>query len=231
MPVEEQVIVDLRRCERLHRQSPSTRSAPLKSSFSPEVRSKHAGHPDGDLATQGDLVVETARTQGVLDAFPKPSRRQKREQMASLKDLRTRIDRQIDAEDHARHANGGGVQAAPRARAGGGGAPYALRMERMLRSLGSSMVEPEGAPTLMVGTGKIRNPSSCGCHRRAGLCGAFNSSIRAARATFGPEAEGKNVKVSASGAKGATSAPRIRTIIIDHSRAGRHRSLALRSRS
>ena len=125
--------------------------------------------------------------------------------MASLKDLRTRIKTvkstqkitramQMVAASKLRRAQDSVVAARP----------YAERMERMLGSLGSSMVEQEGAPTLMVGTGKQETHLLVVATGERGLCGAFNSSIaRAARGDIRAlQAEGKNVKVLCVGRKG-----------------------------
>jgi F-type H+-transporting ATPase subunit gamma len=125
--------------------------------------------------------------------------------MATLKDLRTRINSvkstqkitramQMVAASKLRRAQDAVVAARP----------YAERMERMLGSLGSSMVEQEGAPTLLVGTGKQETHLVVVATGERGLCGAFNSSIaRAARTDIRAlQAEGKNVKILCVGRKG-----------------------------
>lgn len=125
--------------------------------------------------------------------------------MATLKDLRTRINSvkstqkitramQMVAASKLRRAQDSVVAARP----------YAARMERMLGSLGSSMVEQEGAPTLLVGTGKQETHLVVVATGERGLCGAFNSSIaRAARTDIRVlQAEGKKVKVLCVGRKG-----------------------------
>jgi F-type H+-transporting ATPase subunit gamma len=125
--------------------------------------------------------------------------------MASLKDLRTRIGTvkstqkitramQMVAASKLRRAQDSVVAARP----------YAERMERMLGSLGSSMVEQEGAPPLLVGTGKQETHLLVVATGERGLCGAFNSSIaRAARADIRTlQADGKKVKVLCVGRKG-----------------------------
>ena len=125
--------------------------------------------------------------------------------MATLKDLRTRINSvkstqkitramQMVAASKLRRAQDSVVAARP----------YAERMERMLGSLGSSMVEQEGAPTLLVGTGKQETHLVVVATGERGLCGAFNSSIaRAARTDIRAlQAEGKNVKILCVGRKG-----------------------------
>jgi F-type H+-transporting ATPase subunit gamma len=125
--------------------------------------------------------------------------------MATLKDLRTRINSvkstqkitramQMVAASKLRRAQDSVVAARP----------YAERMERMLGSLGSSMVEQEGAPILLVGTGKQETHLVVVATGERGLCGAFNSSIaRAARTDIRAlQAEGKNVKILCVGRKG-----------------------------
>lgn len=125
--------------------------------------------------------------------------------MATLKDLRTRINSvkstqkitramQMVAASKLRRAQDSVVAARP----------YAERMERMLGSLGSSMVEQEGAPILLVGTGKQETHLVVVATGERGLCGAFNSSIaRGARTDIRAlQAEGKNVKILCVGRKG-----------------------------
>ncbi|MEQ8246446.1 MAG: F0F1 ATP synthase subunit gamma [Alphaproteobacteria bacterium] len=125
--------------------------------------------------------------------------------MASLKDLRTRINSvkstqkitramQMVAASKLRRAQDS-VEAAR---------PYAERMERMLASLGSSMVDQEGAPRLLVGTGKQETHLLVVATGERGLCGAFNSSIaRAARTDIRRlQGEGKRVKILCVGRKG-----------------------------
>ncbi len=110
-------------------------------------------------------------------------------------------------KDHQGHADGGGVEAAPRAGGGRGGAPYAERMSAVLadrwrRSAGSRArrrCSPAPAATdvhlLVV------------CTAERGLCGAFNTKIvRLARERANALLrEGKEVKILCVGRKGATS--------------------------
>ncbi|NQV81094.1 MAG: F0F1 ATP synthase subunit gamma [Alphaproteobacteria bacterium] len=125
--------------------------------------------------------------------------------MASLKDLRNRIDTvkstrkitramQMVAASKLRRAQDS-VEAAR---------PYAQRMERMLGSLGTSMLERDGAPLLLVGTGKQETHLVVVATGERGLCGAFNSSIaRAARSDIRALlADGKKVKILCVGRKG-----------------------------
>ena len=55
--------------------------------------------------------------------------------------------------------------------------PYAFRMERMLSSLASSVSSVEGAPKLLVGSGKSERYLLIAFTADRGLCGGFNSSI------------------------------------------------------
>ncbi len=82
--------------------------------------------------------------------------------------------------------------------------PYSARMERMLGSLGSSLVAQDGAPPLLVGTGNDDTHLIVVATGERGLCGAFNSSIaRAARVRIQElQAAGKTVKILCIGRKG-----------------------------
>ncbi len=84
--------------------------------------------------------------------------------------------------------------------------PYAQRMERMLASLGASVVNSPGAPKMLVGTGKDQVHLLVVVTGDRGLAGAFNTNVgRFARARIRElEAAGKTVKVLAVGRKGAT---------------------------
>ncbi len=125
--------------------------------------------------------------------------------MASLKDLRTRIGTVKSTQKITRAMQMVAASKLRRAQdAVEAARPYAQRMERMLGSLGSSMAEQEGAPPLLVGTGKDETHLLVVATGERGLCGAFNSSIaRAARADIRKlQAEGKKVKVLCVGRKG-----------------------------
>jgi len=125
--------------------------------------------------------------------------------MASLKDLRTRIGTVKSTQKITRAMQMVAASKLRRAQEAVEAArPYAQRMERMLASLGSSMVEQEGAPRLLVGTGKDEPHLLVVATGERGLCGAFNSSIaRAARADVKKlQAEGKKVKILCVGRKG-----------------------------
>jgi len=82
--------------------------------------------------------------------------------------------------------------------------PYAIRMNRMLNTLASSIAESPNAPALLAGTGKDQVHLLIVVTADRGLAGAFNSSIgRAARTRARTlEAQGKTVKILAVGRKG-----------------------------
>jgi F-type H+-transporting ATPase subunit gamma len=83
--------------------------------------------------------------------------------------------------------------------------PYADRMERMLASLGASVVGSPDAPKLLVGTGADKVHLLVVVTAERGLCGGFNTNVgRFARAQVRAlEAEGKTVKIITVGRKGA----------------------------
>jgi F-type H+-transporting ATPase subunit gamma len=125
--------------------------------------------------------------------------------MASLKDLRNRIDSvkatqkitkamQMVAAAKLRRAQ----EAAESAR------PYASRMSQVMESLASRVSLDAGASPLMVGTGRDQVHLLLVATAERGLCGAFNSSIvrladRHARDLI---AAGKEVKILCVGRKG-----------------------------
>ncbi|MBM3591477.1 MAG: F0F1 ATP synthase subunit gamma [Alphaproteobacteria bacterium] len=83
--------------------------------------------------------------------------------------------------------------------------PYAERMERMLASLGASVVGAPDAPEMLVGTGADKVHLLVVVTAERGLCGGFNTNVgRFARAQVRAlEAEGKTVKIITVGRKGA----------------------------
>jgi F-type H+-transporting ATPase subunit gamma len=78
-------------------------------------------------------------------------------------------------------------------------------MERMLASLGASVVGAPDAPKLLVGTGADKVHLLVVVTAERGLCGGFNTNVgRFARAQVRAlEAEGKTVKIITVGRKGA----------------------------
>jgi len=126
--------------------------------------------------------------------------------MPSLKDLRGRINsvkstRKITqamkmvAAAKLRRAQSQAEQARP----------YAERMERMLASLGASVVGSPDAPRMLVGTGADKVHLLVVVTADRGLAGPFNTNVgRFARTRIRAlEAEGKTVKVLSVGRKGA----------------------------
>lgn len=125
--------------------------------------------------------------------------------MASLKDLRQRIDsikstRKITsamkmvAASRLRRAQ----SSAERAR------PYAGRMEHMLGSLAHALSGQQGAPRMLVGTGQDRVHLLVVFTSDRGLCGGFNGSIiRSVRQKAAELREqGKDVKLLVIGRRG-----------------------------
>lgn len=82
--------------------------------------------------------------------------------------------------------------------------PYAVRMDRMVRSLAASLVGAEGAPPLLVGTGKDKVHLLIVVTSDRGLCGGFNASItRAVRQRIAElKRDGHEVKLFCLGRKG-----------------------------
>lgn len=126
--------------------------------------------------------------------------------MPSLKDLRNRIASvkatrkitkamQMVAAAKLRRAQ----EAATAAR------PYAERMDRVLANLNKGITSKEGAPALLVGTGKDTTHLLIVMTAERGLCGGFNSNIaKLARAdAHRLLAAGKTVKIITVGRKGA----------------------------
>ncbi|HUN49556.1 MAG TPA: F0F1 ATP synthase subunit gamma [Candidatus Sulfotelmatobacter sp.] len=82
--------------------------------------------------------------------------------------------------------------------------PFAERMDRMLASLAAGQAGLEGAPPLLVGTGKDQVHLLVVATADRGLCGAFNSSIArtARRRALELIGAGKTVKILCIGRKG-----------------------------
>jgi len=82
--------------------------------------------------------------------------------------------------------------------------PFAERMARMVAAIGASIGGIEGAPKLLVGTGKAEAHLIVACTADRGLCGGFNGAIirevrQRARRLKG---DGKTVKILCVGKKG-----------------------------
>ena len=125
--------------------------------------------------------------------------------MPSLKDLRNRISSvkatqkitkamQMVAAAKLRRAQ----EAAEAAR------PYAERMDMVLANLATALEGQEGAPELMVGTGKSDVHLLVVATAERGLCGGFNSSIARMARDHATEllSDGKTVKILCVGRKG-----------------------------
>ena len=125
--------------------------------------------------------------------------------MASLKDLRNRIASvkatqkitkamQMVAAAKLRRAQ----EAAEAAR------PYSQRMDSVLANISASMDGADGAPKLMVGTGKDDVHLLIVATAERGLCGGFNSSIARKARDMARELQAKNktVKILCIGKKG-----------------------------
>lgn len=82
--------------------------------------------------------------------------------------------------------------------------PYAQRMERMLASLGASVIGSPTAPRMLVGTGSDKVHLLVVVTADRGLAGAFNSNVgRLARNVARRlESEGKTVRIMTVGRKG-----------------------------
>ncbi|MCW3473707.1 F0F1 ATP synthase subunit gamma [Limobrevibacterium gyesilva] len=103
--------------------------------------------------------------------------------------------------------------------------PYAQRMERMLASLGASVIGSPTAPKLLVGTGADKVHLLVPVTADRGLAGAFNSNVgRMTRSLARQlELEGKTVKILPVGRKGRDFLKRelASRIVSDISYAGR----------
>ena len=127
--------------------------------------------------------------------------------MASLKALRLRINSVKSTRKITQAMKMVAAAKLRRAQAQAEAArPYAERMERMLASLGASVVGSPDAPKLLVGSGADQVHLLVVVTAERGLCGAFNTNVgRFARNRVRAlEAEGKMVKLLAVGRKGAS---------------------------
>ena len=126
--------------------------------------------------------------------------------MASLKALRTRINSVKSTRKITQAMKMVAAAKLRRAQAQAEAArPYAERMQRMLASLGASVVGNPDAPRLLVGTGADRVHLLVVVTADRGLAGPFNTNVgRFARNRIRAlEAEGKTVKILSVGRKGA----------------------------
>ena len=131
--------------------------------------------------------------------------------MPNLKDLRTRIN---SVKSTQKITSAMKMVAAAKLRRAQDQAiaarPYAERMERMLGAVAASVSAAQGAPPLLVGTGRDDRQLVVVATSDRGLCGGFNSSIvRAARARIKALlTDGKEVMILCVGRKGHTQLAR-----------------------
>ena len=125
--------------------------------------------------------------------------------MPSLKDLRLRI---VSVKSTRKITAAMKMVAASKLRRAQSSAeaarPYAVRMERMLGALASSLAGQSGAPKLLAGIGQDDVHLVVVTTSDRGLCGGFNGSIvRSTRALVAElQAKGKTVKLLTVGRKG-----------------------------
>lgn len=132
--------------------------------------------------------------------------------MASLKDLRNRISSVQNTQKITRAMQMVAAAKLRRAQEAAEAArPYAARMGRVLANLSAGMEGRDGAPELMVGTGKDDVHLLIVATAERGLCGGFNSSIvRLAREQIVRlQGEGKQVKLLLVGKKGRDQLKRL----------------------
>ncbi|KJS38944.1 MAG: ATP synthase F0F1 subunit gamma [Rhodospirillaceae bacterium BRH_c57] len=125
--------------------------------------------------------------------------------MPSLKDLRARIS---SVKNTRKITSAMKMVAASKLRraqdAAEAARPYAVRMERMLGNLASSVHGQAGAPKLLSGTGRSDRHLIVVMTADRGLCGGFNTNVARNARLMVREllAEGKDVKLLCVGRKG-----------------------------
>jgi F-type H+-transporting ATPase subunit gamma len=125
--------------------------------------------------------------------------------MPSLKDLRLRINSVKSTQKITSAMKMVAASKLRRAQTQAEAArPYAQRMERMLASLGASVVGSPTAPQMLVGTGRDQIHLLIPVTADRGLAGAFNSNIGRLTRNIARqlEIEGKTVKIMPVGRKG-----------------------------
>lgn len=125
--------------------------------------------------------------------------------MPSLKDLRLRINSVKSTQKITSAMKMVAASKLRRAQTQAEAArPYAQRMERMLASLGASVVGSPTAPRMLVGTGRDQVHLLIPVTADRGLAGAFNSNIGRLTRNIARqlEIEGKTVKIMPVGRKG-----------------------------
>jgi len=125
--------------------------------------------------------------------------------MPSLKDLRVRIASVKSTQKITKAMKMVAASKLRRAQEAAIAArPYSAKIEAMVASLARSVVGQDGAPKLLVGTGRDKVHLLIVATAERGLCGAFNSSIvRAVRKhVMDLRRDGKEVKIVTVGKKG-----------------------------
>ena len=125
--------------------------------------------------------------------------------MANLKDLRLRITSVKSTQKITSAMKMVAASKLRRAQAAAEeGRPYAVRMERMLDELTSSLSSTDGAPKLLAGSGADDTHLVVAITADRGLCGGFNGSIirHTKLKVHDLQAEGKKVKILCLGRKG-----------------------------
>lgn len=125
--------------------------------------------------------------------------------MASLKDLRNRIDSVKNTQKITKAMQMVAAAKLRRAQdAAEAARPYSERMEAVLTNLGAALAKVPGAPALLAGTGKDDTHLLVVATAERGLCGGFNSSIvKLARERIASlTAQSKTVKLFCVGSKG-----------------------------
>ena len=125
--------------------------------------------------------------------------------MPSLKDLRVRIASVKSTQKITKAMKMVAASKLRRAQEAAIAArPYSAKIEAMVASLARSVVGQDGAPKLLVGTGRDKVHLLIVATAERGLCGAFNSSIvRLAREHIARlQDQGKTVKILCVGKKG-----------------------------
>lgn len=125
--------------------------------------------------------------------------------MASLKDLRNRIDSVKNTQKITKAMQMVAAAKLRRAQdAAEAARPYSERMEAVLTNLGAAMAGKPGAPELLAGNGKDDTHLLVVATAERGLCGGFNSSIAKLAREHARRliAEGKTVKIFFVGRKG-----------------------------
>ena len=140
--------------------------------------------------------------------------------MASLKDLRTRINSVRQTQKITSAMKMVAASKLRRAQESAEAArPYAERMERMLRSVGASLAGRDDVSPMLVGTGSDATHLIVVATSDRGLCGGFNSSIvRAVRNRSSDlQSSGKTVKLYCVGRKGRDQLNReFGSLIVEH---------------